>query len=340
MTKRTKSVIVAALAAALAFMLTGCGARVDYYYSSTNSGAEVRYDVTIDKDIVAELENDKTSSLTVGQYFNTLALAYGFDHITKVGSGSITYSFGGEITSSGDDGDDGEQPTYSIKNGFFTRRVTVTQGNPFNGLRAAYDEGTDLTPGSIIDALRNGIASPTGGKLLPSFIEAFPAAANYNKDELTLRFLWHADVADFEGGTSVVDENGVRWQAWDAKFDRETRDIVYSYTSVNPLGYYVVVLALGAAVTVIIIVATRKSKREPSLVPEGRPAGRQTRVRVYVSDPGEGNRARAELYDLFSGKREQAEKDRLKARLMEFLPEDEAKEAVKKLDEQEKNGKK
>ena len=160
----------------------------------------------------------------------------------------------------------------------------------------------------------------------------------------------------------IVEIDGKKWAKWTAAFDNEKRVITYSYTRPNPLGWYVVIAGVGALTVAIILLATRKSKKEPRMAelkkgpvhyrvePDGTIRGDDGSVyrdpfatRVYR--PGdyrspyrtsreEAERAKRELEDIFSGTDpEKEEKERLKRRLDELLPPDQAAEAKKKLDD-------
>lgn len=99
--------------------------------------------------------------------------------------------------------------------------------------------------------------------MLYRFTEVFPAAQQESLDGIKLNFYWRAGGINAENGVKV-EKDGKSWYLWEAAFDAEERDIVYSYSVVNPLGWYVTITLLGALVVGIVYLCTIKSKAKPS----------------------------------------------------------------------------
>ena len=362
---RILSVVVAALVCA--FMLCGCGASVDYYYSSNGNTITSEYVISLPSAVVDKMEKSAAlrtdssdgasaqSKWTVKSYFTLLGGAFGCGTVVSENpDGTVITLSNTRTPSNGDDNDDGENYTREIEKHFFNYKIIYTQDNPFDGLRAQYDGAETIAKNTVMDVIVNGSGA------IPGLAEAFPAVSGYSPDELTLTFYWRADVVPENG--EIVTRDNVKWVKWDAKFDNEKRVITYSYTRPNPLGWYVVIAGVGALTVAIILLATRKSKKEPRMAelkkgpvhyrvePDGTIRGDDGSVyrdpfatRVYR--PGdyrspyrtsreEAERAKRELEDIFSGADpEKEEKERLKRRLDELLPPDQAAEAKKKLDD-------
>lgn len=368
--KKLKKIVVLAVVIMTFFTLCACGVTVDYYYQSDGSELIYRYEATVPEAVVEKLNataayksSGKSSRWTLNEYMDVLGKSFGFTVISETEqSEKVVYRFFRTVSAddltSGDSGDSGVE--YEVKDGFFSSTVTCKQENPFNGLRAQYDGDEPAASGSVIYVLSEGDAG------IPAFTEAFPAAENYSPGDLKLNFYWKANVKA-ENGT-VVTEDGKKWNLWTASFDNENREIVYSYKAPNPLGYYVVILAVGVAVTAVVLLATFRSGKKPKFVKlENGPvryapvrSGRSG-VNVGPIDPGtfdiysddeeeldrlkrrldsyfpesDAERAKRELEELFSGGSASDEKERLKKRIDETLPPDQAEEAKKKLDDRD-----
>lgn len=355
---RILSVVVAALVCA--FMLSACGASVDYYYSSNGNTVTTEYKINLNSSVVDNLEktastahNDADAKWTIKSYFTTLGRTFGCGVVIDETSGGTVITLARTFTPSSDGNDDANY-TREIEKHFFNYKVTYTQDNPFDGLRAQYDGAETIAKNTVMDVIVNG------SDAIPGIATAFPEVKAYSPDDLALSFYWSADVTPENG--EIVEIDGKKWAKWTAKFDNEKRVITYSYTRPNPLGWYVVIAGVGALTVAIILLATRKSKKEPRMAelkkgpvhyrvePDGTIRGDDGSVyrdpfatRVYR--PGdyrspyrtsreEAERAKRELEDIFSGADpEKEEKERLKRRLDELLPPDQAAEAKKKLDD-------
>ena len=263
--KKFKKIAVLAVVIMTFFTLCACGVSVDYYYESNGSQIFYRYDVTVPKAVVENLNSTAryksvggASRWTLGEYMDILGKSFGFSVDFGTGQGGASVYGFTRVVSAGDLTSGDSDAVYEVKDGFFTSTVTCTQENPFNGLRAQYDGDETAARGSVMYVLSNGQAG------IPAFTEAFPAAGGYSPDELKLNFYWNAGVKAENG--SVVTVNGEEWNLWTSAFDNENRKIVYSYKATNPLGYYVVILAAGVAVTAVVLLATSKSAKKPKFV--------------------------------------------------------------------------
>lgn len=360
--KKTKIFAVLFVAVICAFTLCGCGASVDYFYTNNGNTVTTEYKINLSSSMVNELEktastayNDTGVQWTVKSYFTILGRAFGCGVVVDENTDGTVVTLARTFTPSSDGNDDDENYTREIEKHFFNYKITYTQSSPFDGIRQQYDGTAEVTPNSVMDVIVNGV---TG--IIPGIGTAFPAVKAYSPDELTFSFYWSADVTPVNG--EIVEIDGKQWAKWTAAFDTEKHVITYSYTRPNPLGWYVVIAGIGILAVVIVLLATRKSKAEPKMVelkkgpvhyhaqPDGTIRGDdgsvyydpfaariyrpgETRNPYHTSD-SEAERAKRDLEDIFAGNDPaKDEKERLKRRLDELLPPDEAEEAKKKLDD-------
>lgn len=273
--KILKRIIVVFSVAFCLVALCACGANVDYYYSSDGENIKTEYVLTLPTALKDELNGtaatDASFSVpaawTLERYLYELGANFGFN-VSNVSAGDkFTCRFSKTISASDMQGsdDDDEKLSYEVENHFFTRRVTATQDNVFNGIYDDYARKGDTN--TLMTVIAEGYRRADGREILPAFTSAFPAANNYDAKDITLRFLWrvgkNSDIKPENG--EIITENGERYMVWDAKFDSEERKIIYSYSVVNPLGYYVVTLIVGLVVVGIILLVTIKSRKQPKM---------------------------------------------------------------------------
>lgn len=309
--------------------LAGCEASISYYYAPDSFDDGRRFEVKLSDSLIAEIETG--APWTVESYLTAIAGYANMDISVEREGGVTFFSLFGPLPPS--DGSGGGTVNYRVENRFFTRRVYITEDNPFNGMREEYNSG-NAAEGSIMWLITSGVSDEK--TTIPALRDAFPAITEMNPDALTLRFLWNESRSSRYKPLGEDEEfaYGRRWQVWKGKFDKEYRSVEYYYSVPNPVGFYVVVLVLGAAVAAIVLVATRKSKRKPALVDPNAPRMRGA-ANYGRDDYNARAAARKELDDIFEGNFED-ETERLKRRIREVLPPDEAEEAIKKLEKRDK----
>ena len=261
--------IIAVITLSVCFtVLVGCGASIDYFYSSDGSTVYYRYVVTMSSELRNQLLDSAATipntnkKWTLSNYFNALGSGFGWTVRTPDIDNGYCYEFSGSREISNDSADDEEEEDetdYELEKGFFKTRVIYAQGSPFNGVFEQFTGEEEAAQGSIIDVIKNGYGD------LPAFTEAFPAAKEMDMTKITVRFLWDNDRLTPENGEKEVID-GREYSVWTASFDGEDRQIVYSYYVTNPVGWYVVILGVGLLVAGIIILVTLKSKKEPKFV--------------------------------------------------------------------------
>ena len=300
--KILKKTAALSIAFIIVFILCACDMSVDYYYENDGDNVVYTYEVTLDRTLVARLEsssqkvNADGSLWTVDDYFLRLAALYGYTPSATMDQDGYRYSFKRtvpltSITGGGDDeAEDGF--SYSVEKGFYFDKVVCTQGNPFNGLYDQYVSGSAVG-GTVLDTIMRG------GGPLPAFSEVFPATEQEDLANIKLNFYWRASDIAAENGVKVQ-KDGKNWYMWEAAFDSEKRDIVYSYSVVNPLGWYVTITLLGALAVGIVYLCTVKSKAQPSFQKLQR--GRVRYAPHGSASSGSGVKYGPENFDVFSEK--------------------------------------
>lgn len=309
--------------------LAGCEeASISYYYAPDSFDDGRRFEVKLPDSLITEIETG--APWTVESYLTAIAGYANMDISVEREGGVTFFSLFGPLPPA--DGSADGTVNYRVENRFFTRRVYITEDNPFNGMREEYDT-CNAAEGSIMRLITSGVSD--GETTIPALRDAFPAIREMDPNALTLRFLWNESRSSRYKPLGEDEEfaYGRRWQVWNGKFDNEYRSVEYYYSVPNPVGFYVVVLVLGAAVVAIVLIATRKSARKPALVDPNAPRTRG--AANTVRDDYVRAAAQKELDDIFEGNFDD-ETERLKRRIREVLPPDEAEEAIKKLQERDK----
>ncbi len=267
---KLKRVIAVLFIVLCACMACACGASVDYMYEATDDAYVYRYVVHVDGALKSELEESATQASatarwTLDSYFSRLAYFYGMDYEYEITS-THDYKFTRTIKKDefGPDGGETDDDTSSddkikveiAKTGFFYRTIKVTEPSPFNGVVESYH---DAEPGSLFYTLKNGDST------IPSLSGAFPKIADYADEEgqLKLNFLTK-NSRDFITPDRVIID-GELWYKWENEFTEDEQYLVYTYRRPNPIGWYVVAMAIGAAIVTLILVLTRKSSKKPRM---------------------------------------------------------------------------
>lgn len=269
--KRTVKLTALIISLALfAATLVGCGARVDYVYYTDD--ANYIYDVRVC--IPTELERKINSSAvsapgeygwTLSEWLHTYADLFGYELAPLKSSerGMKVYRFIRTVPMEDDDDDDDEDSdtVVEVKNLFYTYRVTVTSPNPFNGMRASYDDAMP-SDASLMSVIKYGFGS------FPALSEAFPAVKDTDLSELGLNFYMPAIQGGSSSGEEVevdISETGsgdeeYLFYKFDRLFDEAETTITYSYSRPNSLGWYLTIIVIGVAVVAVILLVTHKKK--------------------------------------------------------------------------------
>lgn len=257
--------LAAALLIAFALVLTGCDAKVNMFVYATADYYVQELEIRLPDSLRRELEISAAANETAAED-DTWTLA---DWVREL-SRQTSFEYGGIAPDQSDyvisltwriplselgSSSDGSSTSRTIENYFYFYAVEETEPNPFNGLRADYDAGTEDT---LMGAVKNGWES--GGTRYPSFTEAFPAAASYDPSDLRLN-LYLALNDDIRSTGTWVTVDGVRYCMYERSFDDSTHTIVYRYYAANSLGWNVTAIVIAVAVVAAILLATRKRKK-------------------------------------------------------------------------------
>lgn len=269
--KRTVKLTALIISLALfAATLVGCGASVDYVYYTDD--ANYIYDVRVN--IPTELERKIDASgkpdsegykWTLYEWLYIYADLFGYElaPMKSAERGMKVYRFLRTVPIENDEDEDDEDSdtVVDVKNLFYTYRVTVTMPNPFNGMRADYDEATSSDT-SLMSVIKYGF------DILPALTDAFPALRTEDFGEFGLNFYMPAIQGGASSGETVevdISETGngdeeYLFYKFDRLFDEAETTISYSYSRPNSLGWYVTIIVIGVAIVAIILLVTRKKK--------------------------------------------------------------------------------
>lgn len=279
-----KKLVCILLVCVLALPLAACGASVSLFTGS--SGDE--YVHTLEIRIPARLYNEmeKTAAVIPNTYKRWTLPDWlaGICQLVTYSDGT-GYEYDGFYLDGGDfvaqlthrfpiddDEDDGEEDgdvVQTIKNYFFVYAIEVTQPNPFNGLRADYDDAAEGQNGSLMQMIKNGVGYYQGEEwvqLLPSLTQAFPAVKGYDPSELTLNLYLGGSSRMASTGTKVR-MGGNTYYLWERKFDESEQTITLKYLRPNSLGWNITAIVVAGIVVVVILLATRgKKKKKDDLI--------------------------------------------------------------------------
>ncbi len=330
-----RKIVCLLLIIACALALCGCGAEINYFYEQNGDDYKYEYTIALDDDLVNELESNAslktpTEKWTLGSYFSILAEGFGYDYGYGETETKKLYSLSRTIneTDLPDDDDEEDGTTVEVIPHFFTREYRYTAFHPLADAVGKFESG-ERGEGTIYEVIASGYG------VLPALKTAFPLLEGKDISDLTLNFYWRTDELETNDGQKVK-VNGKTYLKWTAHCDEQTSKITYSYYGVNPLGWYVVIIALGVLAVVIVWLVARKRKKSGTLTLAGEKRKRRNEPTVVYDEAnferfGFGSSARQELDDLFSGKAENEEKERLRSRIDEFFSPEEAEEIKKKM---------
>lgn len=260
--------------------LVGCGASVDYFYSSDGEYAYFEWDLNVPTVLQRDLEETAANKIyggkwTIGEWLRECMLRFGYTSESESSTGSGTagmkvYKYRRQILLSDleDSDDSGEEEetdeNYSreVENLFFLYRVTVTSSNPLNGLREQYDNA-EQGDGSIFSVIRYGLSETVNGQtavILPSLFDAFPDLEKRDLSSLVMNYYMPAPKTGGTTGTTVV-KDYVKYYKFESKFDGSDEVIVYSYYTLCALGWYTVIIVVGCVLVLVILLATGKKKK-------------------------------------------------------------------------------
>ena len=307
MNRIVKKTTVITLILTLMLALFGCGASVDCIYTVDAYGRNYQYNIVLPVEMVDALEEGATANglgkWTVEDYLSTLSVITSATYYGKTeDGGDIVYILLRSSVESNESGDEGESAKPEVTKGFLQNRYRYITDNPFNGLRAEYDDGEGE---GVMSILKKGVTVTRGNTevKLPAFSEAFPVSQTLGDlSNITLNFYWLNNNIETINGEPYSDFfSGKKGAVWQSKFDLEDRNIEYYYYAPNPWGWYLIILAIGVAVTLIIILTARKSRQQPKMVTPGKRRQRRVRV-VYITPDARpmNDRTRRSRPDIYS----------------------------------------
>ncbi len=309
--KRLKKLIALLAVVFCVLPLFACdGAEIDCYYSANEQYFSYVYQVKVANSTVEAVESSAAvnpklldgGKWTLKDYFTELAWVCGWNSeiqqeqpIVEKNTTHTVYTFNLlQRNNQSDDDDDESSVVRTVDKGFFFNKIIYTQPNPLYESLTSYNG--EPKSNTITFVLKNGLSG------LPALEAAFPTLVG-QADKLKMSFYWKADGVKAVGGEEV-NINGERYLKWTVTEDN--KNIAYSYTRPNPVGWYVVTAIVGVLVTVIILIVTKKSKKKPRIVDGTEKPTTGSRVYYNVSDnidvfgiDDKEEKAKKELDDIF-----------------------------------------
>lgn len=278
--KRIRRLTLMFIAVLSVFMLTGCGASITVCEYAVSGGTVNEIELFIDAATAERMEKTATvdeygAPYTVESYFFELFDDRGYE-IADASRDEAGYTAvyrktftDGALTDLNSIGTTSFE--YSYSDGPFTRTVTATSPNPFNGVRQEFDGITNPDKSAtLLQQLKNGkVATDENGDrnvLFPSVTDAFPFLKGVNLDGLLLNYA--------SAGSDRMESSGQKTELGDGRalyvfsryFDETETNIEYKYKLPVPYGWYLVALAAGGVVFAAIMLATRTKKEKPTLL--------------------------------------------------------------------------
>lgn len=267
--KKAGKPAAAAVLAVLVLALTGCNASVNLYSYTTDEYYVQTLEIRMSDTLRKTIEDSAGAVAGTSEKWKLTAWLRDLSLLLTFSDGS-RYEYSGYKTENGDfvvplvrkvplsaldDQEDDEEVTVVRKNYFWFYTYEITEPNPFNGLRADYDAGTEDT---VMGYIKNGVWE-NGVQILPSLTEAFPVIAGYDPSDLKLNlYLAFSDTISATGTWTTVD--GRRYCLYERSFDDAQHTITYKYRLPNSVGWNVTALVIAAIVVAAILLATRKEK--------------------------------------------------------------------------------
>lgn len=262
----------------LACALTGCGASVTVYDYTQN---DVRYngvEVDIDVTTLAAMESSAAKTeydYTVASYLRELFETFGYTLESSASNdGGYTVRYVKAFPSNVSDldllGTVVEFNSTYTENPF-TRKVEMTAKNPFNGMRAAFDNAEPNRSGTALELIKNGrVAVNEYGErvvLIPAITDAFPCLRGENVEGLLLHYVRVGSKRMRSSGQSNLIDGKNSEYVFSRYFDRAENEISFTYNRPVVYGWYIVALVAGGITIGIVFLVTRKKKdKGPTLM--------------------------------------------------------------------------
>ena len=262
----------------VAFLLTGCGAKVTLYEYSSDGVRYNMYELTFDADTVASMERTAATDgdgkkYTVEGYFYKLFTDFGYtlasaERTDKAYTVRYVKAVSGlsELDAAGTKTDF----TRTESSNPFIHTYTDVSPNPFNGVRDTYDNIESDKSQTVLERIKNGaVAFDEFGERVVSFpalTDAFPYLRGADLDGLELDYVRYGTTRTDSTGTVVPTGDKSAMFVFSRYFDDTETTIDFTYTRAEPYGWYLVAIAAGGLAVAVIYVVTRPKKEKPTLL--------------------------------------------------------------------------
>lgn len=292
-TKKLRRIVTVLAIVISAMLLSGCGASVTVSAYSENGVRYNQYTVEIPLEIVEKMEKTAArdgngEKYTVNGYLFELFNGYDCE-LVDAGYNKGAY-FAVYRKAFRDEPSEKVEPAAfvsgsrlrdiseqlqlqerSLTRNPFVRTYRDVYVDPFNGVRAAYENVRPGQSATVIQRLKNGlittvVATGETEVLLPSVSEAFPYLKGADVSGLELRYSTVGSKRMNSSGRSVEINDDYSQYIFSRYFDMSEREIALEYERPEVYGWYLVALAAGGITVAVFILVTRMKKQKPTLL--------------------------------------------------------------------------
>ncbi len=276
--QKSKRIIFLIAIAVCAIFLTGCGATLTVYDYTADGVHYNMYELNIDAVTAANMEASAITApdgkkYTVASYFYDFFDDYGYElvsaHTTDKG---YTASYRKALYGVGELFEYGTpvEFKYTYTQNLFYRTTDALSENPFNGVREAYDNVSEMQSVTPIERLKNGsVAFDENGDVVigrHALTEAFPYLKTLNTDGMLLNYVRYGSARMDSSGTVIASRDNTAAYLFSRYFDRTDAKIEFMYKNAVPYGWYIVAITGGGIALGVILLITRQKKQKPSLL--------------------------------------------------------------------------
>lgn len=267
-----KKLIATVFVSLIAALCLGCGTKITYVYSATETDYYMQYVVEIPRTEIAAIEatatdacRDPGDNWTVTKYVERLALLIGGDSEKNDSADSVTYRISRSVKRADEDDDsEDDSPEPSIKRGFLFNTYTYEIDSPFAGAGSDLTGATTPAAGSFTGIIKNGVTDDSAVKVFPALGEAFTGIDYSDIAGIKADFIWNNKrIRPVNGENVYLGRNRVA--LWESTLG-DAGKLVYEYSAPNSVGWYILIAAIGCVTVTVIMLVTRKSDAKPKMV--------------------------------------------------------------------------
>lgn len=262
----------------VAFLLTGCGAKLAVYEYSSDGVRYNMYELTIDADTVENMERTAATDnggnkYTVEGYFYKLFTDFGYalaDAERTDKAYTVRYVKAVGAVSELDEAGTKTDFTRTESSNPFIHTYTDVSPNPFNGVRESYDNVEPDRSQTVLERIKNGAVAfdEFGVRVVsfPALTDAFPYLRGADAGGLPLEYVRYGSARTDSTGTIVDTGGNTAAFVFSRYFDDTETTIDFTFTRAEPYGWYLVAIVAGGLTVAVIFAITRPKKQKPTLL--------------------------------------------------------------------------